>query len=125
MIIPAIVFDITHAVGVQCDQVLGQSIHEVILYGSYALGTPHIHSDLNIMLTLHCEPTELDEHFRKITPIISDLSLEHNITIRVELVTKEQFRLFSKIIPKYAEIAEKSFRYTRFGLNLPNWEEEE
>lgn len=125
MIIPAIIFDITYNLARQCDTVLDQTIHEAILYGSFARGTPHKYSDLNIMLTLNCEPNDLDSYFRKITPIVSEFSLKFNITIHVKLITKDQFREFSKTIPMYKEIAEKSFRYTRFGLILPNWEEEE
>ena len=125
MIIPAIIFDIACAIGVQCDALLNGQIHELILHGPYAQGKPRKNSDLNILLSLNCAPEDLYGNRQAIAPLVNKFSLQYHIAIHVELITKEQFRTFSRTIPKYMEIAEESFRYTRLGLNLPNWEAEE
>lgn len=123
MDIPKTIHEIIRDVGVRSALKLGHIVLEVILYGSYAYGTPHSASDVNIMLMLDCQPEEIEQYRRPVAEIASDLSLEYDITVSIYAMSSVHFARYVGISALYQEIDQKGIHYSRPELGLEPYAE--
>ena len=91
-------------------QFLGHSIHDAILYGSYARGDFTAESDIDILLTADLTQEQIASQRRAVSGVASTLSLDHDITVSVHVVPLAQFR-------RYADFKKVTFwrNFNRFG----------
>jgi len=87
-----------------CKPVFSDTLKEIYLYGSYARGDYHNESDIDILIVLDLEASE-------ISAIASDLSLKHDITISVTMKPVVQFRKYANVLPFYKNVIEEGIRY--------------
>ena len=71
-------FEILKIVYHACDPILGHSIHDAILYGSYARGDFTAESDIDILLTADLTPEQIASQRRAVAGVASTLSLDHD-----------------------------------------------
>lgn len=74
--------EILHSVYAACSPIFGH-IHDAYLYGSYARGDFTPESDIDILLTVDLEQSEIAKHRYDVAKVTSRLSLEHDITVSV------------------------------------------
>ena len=74
-------FEILKIVYHACDPILGHSIHDAILYGSYARGDFTAESDIDILLTADLTQEQIASQRRAVSGVASTLSLDHDITV--------------------------------------------
>ena len=74
-------FEILKIVYHACDPILGHSIHDAILYGSYARGDFTAESDIDILLTADLTQEQIASQRRAVAGVASALSLDHDITV--------------------------------------------
>ena len=79
-------FEILKIVYHACDPILGHSIHDAILYGSYARGDFTAESDIDILLTADLTQEQIASQRRAVSGVASTLSLDHDITVSVHVV---------------------------------------
>ena len=85
-------------------QIYGNILDRIILYGSYARGDNTEESDIDIMIVLDCDASEIRK-FRGITAeMSSDISIEQEVFLSVLLRDKKHFEDNIEFLPFYQNI---------------------
>lgn len=86
-------------------QLYGDKLNQIILYGSYARGDNTDESDIDIMIILNCDAEEI-KNLRSITAeMASDISLDQEVFLSILLRDKKNFENNLTILPFYQNIA--------------------
>ena len=96
---------ITSKISADIRDVLGDRLHKIILYGSYARGDYDSESDIDIMVLADIPDAELPEFRDKIYQISSDASLENDITVSIFLKDMNFFNRYINVLPFYKNVA--------------------
>ena len=94
-----------------CDPILGHSIHDAILYGSYARGDFTAESDIDILLTADLTQEQIASQRRAVSGVASALSLDCDVTVSVHVVPLTQFRRYANFLPFYQNVLKEGIRY--------------
>ena len=85
-------------------QLYGNKLNRIILYGSYARGDNTDESDIDIMIILNCEAGEIKK-LRSITAeMASDISLEEEVFLSILLRDKKYYESSLALLPFYQNI---------------------
>jgi len=95
---------ITNEVSDGVQKALGNRLHNIILYGSYARGDYNEDSDIDIMVLADVNNEELSELRKSIYRISNDISLEYNILLSIFLKDKGFFDEHVSILPFYQNV---------------------
>ena len=104
-------FEILKIVYHACDPILGHSIHDAILYGSYARGDFTAESDIDILLTADLTQEQIASQQRAVSGVASALSLDCDVTVSVHVVPLAQFRRYADFLPFYQNVLKEGIRY--------------
>ena len=52
---------------------------------------------MNILITIELSEEEISEHHRDITGLSSDLSLNHDVTVSINIKSADQFEKYCKV----------------------------
>lgn len=92
-------------VKITAQQIYGDKLNKIILYGSYARGDNMEESDIDIMIILNCNTEEI-KHFHNLTiEMASDISLEQEVFLSILLRDKMHYENNLSILPFYQNIA--------------------
>lgn len=95
---------ITSAVAKEAKQKLRDRLDAVILYGSYARGDYDDQSDIDILVRIRCKHSELPAYRRTLTHCAGELSLEHGVTVSVQIADTESYDRYKTALPYYRNI---------------------
>ena len=104
-------FEILASVYASCNRISGGKIHDAILYGSYARGEQNAESDIDILLTADLTQEQIVEKRRAIAALSSDLSLNHDVTVSIQIVPLAQFLRYADFLPFYQNVLREGIRY--------------
>ena len=110
-------FEILASVYASCNRISGGKIHDAILYGSYARGEQNAESDIDILLTADLTQEQIVEKRRAIAALSSDLSLDHDVTVSIQIVPLAQFLRYADFLPFYQNVLEEGIRYASWTEN--------
>ena len=96
---------ITNEISVRIHDILGERLHKIILYGSYARGDYDSESDIDIMVLADIKDTELPQFRDEICTLSSDISLENDITVSIFLKDWNFFNSYVNVLPFYKNVA--------------------
>ena len=97
---------ITNTITESAKKLLGDKLHSVILYGSYARGDFNEDSDVDIMILADIdETTEQRTFFHTMDEVTSDLDLELGTMVSVHLKNKDFFYEWVTKLPFYRNVA--------------------
>lgn len=88
----------------QCQNIFPCEIRDAYLYGSYARDDYDNESDVDILLTVDLEPTEISRYRNQIAAISSDLSLAHDVTVSITVKSFDCFHRYSTVLPFYKNV---------------------
>ena len=94
-----------------CNPIFGNTITDAYLYGSYARGDYHAESDIDILLTVDLASDAISKLRNTLAHAVSELSLEHDITVSVTVKPLSQFKQYANILPYYMNILREGIRY--------------
>ncbi len=80
----------------------GDRLSQVILFGSHARGDFHDDSDIDILILLKDETISCYQEIRRMSPLVTDLNLSHNILLSVLPDTEGRYE--KSQIPIFQEI---------------------
>ena len=95
---------ITSEVSRRIQELLGGSLRDIILFGSYARGDYDNESDIDIMVLADIKESEIYKTEREINWACDDLSLDNNIMICILLNNKTLFEKRMPISPFYRNV---------------------
>ncbi len=85
-------------------QLYGNRLSRIILYGSYARGDNTEESDIDIMIVLDCDAEEIKKLRGLTAEMASDISLEQEVFLSVLLRDKKNFEDNLAVLPFYQNI---------------------
>ena len=88
----------------EIQEILGENLKKVILYGSYARGDYKKNSDIDIMILADIPIENLYSYFIKISEKAYDLELENDIILSPLLKNEERFESWSEAMPFYMNV---------------------
>ena len=89
---------------------IGESLREVILYGSYARGDYDNESDIDIALIVDMDRSEAEKLLRSLMSFASDFCLENDIVISLNCIPEKEFNHYKAVMPYYRNINEEGVR---------------
>lgn len=96
---------ITNEVKQDMQNVLGDKLHQIILYGSYARGDYDNESDIDMMVLADVPENEMGIYRKQVNRVASKIGLTHDIMITIALKDKKFFDSHQKILPFYRNVA--------------------
>ncbi|MCL2637505.1 MAG: nucleotidyltransferase domain-containing protein [Oscillospiraceae bacterium] len=88
----------------EAENIFGDKLVDVILYGSYARGDNNEDSDIDVMIKVDIEKVEFSKYRWKISEVMSNLSLEHDILVSTHLQDKYTFEKYKSAVPFYQNV---------------------
>jgi len=83
---------------------LGDKLHSVILYGSYARGDYNEDSDIDIMILADVADEDISALHRQVWKVTSNLSLEHDVMVSAYIKNKNFFDKWLPALPFYKNV---------------------
>jgi len=95
---------ITDEVSRKAQELLGDSLRNIILFGSYARGDYDGESDIDIMVLADVKEDEIRPFERKLVRIAGDIGLDNDIMVCILLNNKTLFEERLPILPFYQNV---------------------
>ena len=83
----------------------GDSIDQILLYGSYARGDNEEDSDIDVVAIVHGDREELQSQLKGVWEHSSDLELEHGTILSPTVIPYEEYVKYKDDLPYYRNIA--------------------
>lgn len=87
-------------------EVYGNTLVDIILYGSYARGDYTNASDIDIAAIVRGERIDLQEKLKVVWNTSAEVSLENDIIISPTVIPYEEYIKYKQSLPYYRNIAE-------------------
>ena len=88
-------------------RMLGERLVRVVLYGSYARGTYHDNSDVDIMILVKMSEDELRQIKNSIYDLAFEIEMDTGIDIAPIIKEKQQYEYWVDTLPFYKNIKEE------------------
>ena len=88
----------------QIQQLLGDKLTKIVLFGSYARGDNTEWSDVNILVLTNMSPQENKAIFHELNKIFSRLGLEYDILLSLCLIDKASYDSRKEFHPFYQNV---------------------
>lgn len=88
-------------------EVYGNSIEDIILYGSYARGTYNENSDVDIVAVVHGSREDLQEKLKIVWDVSAEIGLENDVIVSPTVISYDEFIKYKKTLPYYRNIHEE------------------
>ena len=88
----------------QVKDILGDKLTKIILYGSYARGDYKENSDIDIMILVDLEDSEIEHHRKQLSWNTYDFNDAHNTDIKPITKNDAHFRKWLGVYPFYTNI---------------------
>ncbi len=94
-----------------CASIFPVPIHDAFLYGSFARGDYHDASDIDILLTVDLDWTQISSYRRAISRVVSELCLKYDRTVSVTVKPLSLFTQYLDDLPFYKNVYTEGVRY--------------
>ena len=88
-------------------RMLGERLVRVVLYGSYARGTYHDNSDVDIMILVKMSEDEIRQIKNSIYDLAFEIEMDTDIDIAPIIKEKQQYEYWVDTLPFYKNIKEE------------------
>ena len=86
------------------NDILGNRVKKIILYGSYARGDYNNNSDIDIMILTDLSDEEMYEFLVKISDMAYDIELENDVMFSPLLKNIDKFNYWLSVLPFYMNV---------------------
>lgn len=102
--------EILRKIEAEARKIIGDSLDEIILFGSYARGEGEPESDLDVALLVQGEDDTIKKWDSRFTELMEDLVLEHEIFVSIMLISRTHFNKYVDALPFYMNINKEGKR---------------
>lgn len=92
------------------NKMVGESLKEVILYGSYARGDYDDESDIDIALIVDMDRPGAEKLLRSLMEYISNFSLDNDVVVSLNCIPEKEFNYYKSAMPYYRNIDREGVR---------------
>lgn len=96
-----------HEIKSASEQLYGNKLNRIILFGSYARGNHTDESDIDVLIILNCDAGEIKRLRGRTAEMASNISLEHEVFLSVLLRDKKHFEEYRDFLPLYKNIVKE------------------
>ncbi len=89
---------------IEIQNIYGNHLRQIILYGSYARGDFEADSDIDIMILLDMSDLELKKYSQQLSYMTYDFNLDNDVDIKPIVKSEEFFKKWVVDYPFYANI---------------------
>lgn len=94
----------------EVENVFGNKLQDVILYGSYARGDNTDESDIDVMIIADIVTDDELESSLKLSDIVADLNLEFDVVLSPLVESKEKYEKYKHINPLFVNVEREGIR---------------
>lgn len=102
--------EISNILALKAREIFGHKLKDVILFGSFARGNASNESDIDIMLLVDMDRTNLSQYKNDICKISSDLGMQFNVLISPILQGLDEFNKFKNDLPFFKNVIHEGVR---------------
>ena len=106
-VMPDDIRNIVYKFSLQLRNLLGSSLSKVILYGSYARGDNHDHSDVDVMILVKMTDTEIKRIENDVYDMAFEIEIETGIDISPIIKNEEQYGYWVDTLPFYRNVRDE------------------
>ena len=96
------------------NEILGDRVKKIILYGSYARGDYNKSSDIDIMILTDLADDEMYDYFVKISDMAYDIELENDVMFSPLLKNIDKFNYWLEALPFYMNVQKEGVVINEF-----------
>ena len=98
------------------NEILGNRVKKIILYGSYARGDYNKNSDIDIMILTDLSTDEMYDYFIKISDMAYDIEEKNNFDISLSPLIKnlDKFNYWLEALPFYMNVQREGVVLSEF-----------
>ena len=85
----------------------GNKLKEILLYGSYARGEYDNESDIDLMVLIDVEESELRQYDKKLNNIINEIGYRHLKVLSILDLTCERLKKWVDVVPFYKKVRDE------------------
>ena len=104
---PDDVRNVVYKFSLQLRKLLGSSLSEVILYGSYARGDNHDFSDVDLMILVKMSDSEIKRIENDVYDIAFEIEIETGIDISPIIKNEAQYEYWVDTLPFYRNVRDE------------------
>ena len=86
------------------NKLFGDSFEQIILFGSYAWGTQDEESDIDIMILVNLDKSEINTYFESVMAIVNNYDLEYDIVLSPIIQSKKEYDEYKEILPFFKNV---------------------
>ena len=102
--------EISNILALKAREIFGDKLKDVILFGSFARRNASNESDIDIMLLVDMDRTNLSQYKNEICKISSDLGMQFNVLISPILQGIDEFNKFKDDLPFFRNVTYEGVR---------------
>lgn len=102
--------EISNIIALKAREIFGDKLKDVILFGSFARGNASDESDVDIMLLVDMDRTNLSQYKNDICKISSELGMQFNVLISPILQGVDEFNKFKNDLPFFKNVTHEGVR---------------
>lgn len=99
--------NVVYRFSIQLKNLLGNRLAKVILYGSYARGDNHDHSDVDVMILVRMTDAEIKRIENDVYDMAFDIEMETGIDIFPIIKNEEQYEYWVDTLPFYRNVRDE------------------
>ncbi len=99
--------NIVYKLSLQLRDLLGSRLSKVILYGSYARGDNHDHSDVDVMILVKMTDAEIKRIENDVYDMAFEIEIETGIDISPIIKNQEQYEYWVDTLPFYRNVRDE------------------
>lgn len=82
----------------------GEKLKEIVLYGSYSRNQQDDESDIDILVLIDVDESELKYYDKMLNNIISDIGYRHKKVVSLIDLSYEKFNYWADVVPFYKNV---------------------
>ncbi len=96
--------------GTQLNNLFGNKLDSVVLYGSYARGDYDEESDIDVMALVDMDKSDLCKYRRVVSELANDIDLKYDVLLSIKLQDKPTFIKYQNALPFYKNVLKEGVR---------------